>query len=89
MFSKPHFAVSVEEMFIKIICNSSSKLDFSQHIPHSIPRHSLKNTNVVDTDNGKNVRIKKPDKFVDSDPFVVALTHAIDYLQVRSLTINI
>lgn len=41
MFSKPDFGVGIEQTFIIVIRHSATILDFTNHVPHSIPRHAL------------------------------------------------
>lgn len=41
MFSKPDFGVGIEQAFIIVVRHPSTILDFTNHVPHSIPRHAL------------------------------------------------
>lgn len=41
VFSKPDFGIGIEQTFVIVIRHSSTILDFTNHVPHSTPRHTL------------------------------------------------
>jgi len=41
MFAEPDLAVSVQQVLVEIVSYSAAELDFSEHVPHRVPRHTL------------------------------------------------
>ena len=37
VISEPHFAVSVQQMLVEVVSDTSTEVDLTEHVPHCVP----------------------------------------------------